>query len=147
MVLPAPVARRRALWAALCLLATFAGLIGAVAALAWALEDDNTPDLQTITEATHLTYPDSTDVVEADIAALHAPAPGASAEVTVDIPADDFGTFIADNGMDPPLVSGTTPAGTASGLLASDCTDEVCYSGTVILDEETVTVRLRITLI
>ncbi len=78
---------------------------------------------------------------------MHTPTPGSRGEATVDIPADEFGSFIADNAMEAPLLSGTTPAGTATGIIPAGCTDQVCYSATIIVDDQTVTVELLVTLL
>ncbi|WP_100444343.1 hypothetical protein [Glycomyces xiaoerkulensis] len=147
MVSPPPTSGRRAAIAAVWLTATFAGLVGAVWAVGWALSGGSTPSLTTVAGATHLRYPDSTEVVEADLAELHTPTTGARAEVTVAVPTADFGAFIADNDMDAPLLSGTTPAGAATGIIPGGCTREVCYAATFIVDDDTVTVELHLTVL
>ncbi|WP_035699668.1 hypothetical protein, partial [Glycomyces tenuis] len=115
--------------------------------IGWALSGSAPPSLSTVAEATHLEYPSGTDVVEADLSQMHTPTPGSRGEATVDIPADEFGSFIADNAMEAPLLSGTTPAGTATGIIPAGCTDQVCYSATIIVDDQTVTVELLVTLL
>ncbi|GAB3658608.1 hypothetical protein [Glycomyces tarimensis] len=147
MVSPPPAAKRRALVAAVWLTVTFAGLIAAVWAVGWAVSGGPAPSLATVTEATHLAYPDGTDVVDADLADMHTPTPGSRGEATVAIPADAFGEFIADNGMAAPLVAGATPAGAATGIIPAGCTHQVCYAAAIIVDDDTVTVDLRVTLL
>jgi hypothetical protein len=147
MASPPPPSKRRALIAAIWLTAAFCGLIAAVWAVGRALSGTAPPDLTTVAEATHLEYPEGTEVVEADLSQMHTPAPGSRGEATLDIPADEFGSFIADNAMDAPLLSGTTPAGAATGIIPAGCTDQVCYSGTLIIEDETVTVELLVTLL
>lgn len=147
MVSPPPVGARRALIAATWLAVAFAGLIASVWAIAWALEGTDPPSLDTVAEATHLEYPASTEVVEADLTGMHTPTPGARGEASVQIPAADFGAFISGNDMEAPLLSGTTPAGAATGIIPAGCTIEVCYSATIIVDDDTVTVDLAVTLL
>ena len=147
MVQPPPATPRRAFIAAAWLLLTLAGLITAVWFVGWALSGGDEPSLDTVEEATHLHYPDGTDVVDADLSEMHVPRPGARADVTVDIPADAFGDFIADNDMTAPLLSGTAPAGQATGVLPPGCTDDVCYAGSILVSGDTVTAQLRVTLL
>jgi len=147
MVSPPTPTVRRALIAAAWLAAVFAGLIGAVWAVAWALEGGAQPSTASVAQATHLAFPDGTVVVDADLAGLESPTPGDRAEVTVDLPADAFGDFIDANAMEAPLLAGTTPAGNASGIIPAGCTDEVCYAATIVVTDDTVTVRLDITLL
>ncbi|HEU5127245.1 MAG TPA: hypothetical protein VFU12_04585 [Glycomyces sp.] len=147
MVSPPAATPRRALIAAVWLTVAFAGLIAAVWAVGWAFSGTAAPSLDSVAEATHLAYPDSTDVVDADLAEMHTPTPGSRGEATVDIPAADFGAFIADNGMDAPLLSGATPAGAATGIIPAGCTDQVCYAATILVEDDTVTVDLRVTLL
>lgn len=147
MVSPPPATPRRALIAAVWLTLTFGGLIAAVWAVGWALSGSTPPSLTSVAEATHLTYPAGTEVVEADLTDTHTPTPGSRAEATLDIPAAEFGSFIADNGMDAPLISGTTPAGVATGIIPAGCTDQVCYAATILVEDDTVTVDLRVTLL
>ncbi|GAB4003288.1 hypothetical protein GCM10029992_44360 [Glycomyces albus] len=66
--------------------------------------------------------------------------------MTVAVPVDDFGDFIDGNGMEAPLPSGTTPAGDAHGVIPAGCTEAVCYSGAFVVEGETVTVDLALTL-
>lgn len=147
MVSPPPATPRRALIAAAWLAVVFCGLIAAVWAVGWALSGGKTPSLSSVTEATHLAYPEDTDVVEADLSEMHTPTPGSTGEATVAIPADQFGSFIDDNAMEAPLVSGATPAGTATGIIPAGCTEQVCYSATILVEDDTVTVDLRVTLL
>ncbi len=147
MVSPPPATPRRALIAAIWLALALGGLITAVWAVGRALSGTPAPSLSSVAEATHLSYPADTDVVEADLTEMHTPTPGSRGEATVDIPAADFGAFIADNGMDAPLISGTTPAGVATGIIPAGCTDQVCYAATILVEEDTVTVDLRVTLL
>ncbi|MCH7231508.1 hypothetical protein L0U85_11695 [Glycomyces sp. L485] len=147
MTTPPEATGRRAITAAVWLAVALTGLITAAWAVGWALSGGSPPSLATVAEATHLHYPDSTDVLDADLAELHTPTPGSRGEATVEVPAGDFGDFIAGNDMDAPLVSGTTPTGAATGIIPSGCTTEICYSATLIVDDDAVTVDLRITLI
>ena len=134
MVSPPPATPRRALIAAIWLALALGGLITAVWAVGRALSATPAPTL-------------SSDVVEADLTEMHTPTPGPRGVATVDSPAADFGAFIADNGMDAPLISGTTPAGVATGIIPAGCTDQVCYAATILVEEDTVTVDLRVTLL
>ena len=147
MVSSPPAGARRALIAAIWLLCAFAGLVGAVWAIGWALEGSKPPSLETVTEATRLHYPDSADIVEADLSEMHTPTPGSRGEVSVAVPTADFGDFIGGNDMAAPLLAGTTPAGAATGIIPAGCTDEVCYSATFVVDDGTVTVDLAVTLL
>lgn len=147
MVSPPPIGRRRAVIAAIWLLCAFTGLIGAVWAVGWALQGSAAPSLDTVAAATHLHYPDSTEVVEADLSEMHTPTAGSRGEVSVAVPADDFGDFISGNDMDAPLPSGTTPAGNPAGIIPAGCTLEVCYAAVFIVEGDTVTVDLDITLL
>jgi hypothetical protein len=65
----------------------------------------------------------------------------------VTIPTADFGAFIADNDMETPLLSGTTPSGAAVGIIPAGCGDQACYSATFLVDDDTVTVDLTVTLL
>jgi hypothetical protein len=130
--------------AAIWLTVTLAGLIAAVGAIGWALQGGPQPSADSVGQATVLAFPDGTD---ADLSELETPLPGDRAEATVDIPADAFGDFLDANAMDPPLLTGTTPAGTASGIIPATCTTDVCYAATIVITEDTVTVRLTATLL
>lgn len=147
MVSPPPATGRRALIAATWLTLTFAGLITAVWAVGWALSGTDAPSLTTVAEATRLDYPEGTDVVDADLTEMHTPTPGARAKATLDMAADAFGAFITDNDMEAPLLTGTSPAGTATGIIPAGCNEEICYSATLVIDEDTVTVNLTVTLL
>lgn len=147
MVSPPTPTGRRAMVAAVWLTATLAGLLGAVGAVGWALNGGPQPSAASVGQATHLSFPDGTDVLDAGLAQLESPTPGDRAEVTVDIPADAFAEFLDANTMDAPLLAGTTPAGTASGIIPAACTDEVCYSATIVISDDTVTVSLTVTLL
>lgn len=144
---PPPPTVRRALIAAVWLAVVFGGLLAAVWGVAWALEGGPQPSTDTVAQATHLSFPDGTDVVESDLSAMQSPTPGDRAEATVDIPSDAFDDFIADNAMEAPLLAGTTPSGSATGIIPAACTDEICYSANIIVQEDTVTVELDVTLI
>ncbi|GAA2308455.1 hypothetical protein GCM10009853_077360 [Glycomyces scopariae] len=146
MAPPAPTVRR-ALAAAAWLLVVLAGLLAAVWGVAWALEGGPQPSADAVEEAVHLTLPDGTDVIDADLSQAQPPMPGDRAEATIAVPAEAFGEFIDGNGMDAPLLAGVTPAGTASGVIPAGCTDEVCYAATIIVTEDAVEVRLTVTLI
>jgi hypothetical protein len=137
----------RALIAGAWLLAVFGGLLAAVWGIGWALDGGPQPSAASVAEATHLAYPEGTDVLESDLSAMQSPTPGDRAEVTVAIPADAFDDFIADNAMAAPLLAGTTPGGDASGIIPAGCTDAVCYAASILIDEDTVTVELEVTLI
>lgn len=143
---PAPTVRR-ALSAAAWLLVVLAGLIAAVWGVAWALEGGPQPSADAVEEAVHLDLPEGTEVVDADLSQAQPPMPGDRAEATVRIESDEFGAFIADNGMDAPLLAGVTPAGTASGVIPAGCTDEVCYSATIVVTDDAVEVDLTVTLL
>ncbi|GAB3233899.1 hypothetical protein GCM10027447_30620 [Glycomyces halotolerans] len=147
MVSPPPTGKRRAAAAAAWLAVTFCGLVGAVWAVGWALGGGSAPSLATLEQATRLTYPGGTDVIDADLAETAAPTPGSAAEATVAIPEAEFGAFIAGNDMAPPLLSGTTPAGHATGIIPAGCTSEVCYTATFIVTDDAVTVELRVRLL
>jgi hypothetical protein len=138
---------RRALIAAVWLVCVFGGLIGAVWGVGWALEGGPQPDIATVESATHLTYPDDSEVTESDLSQMESPTPGDRAEVTVEIPADDFDDFLADNAMEAPLLAGTAPNGTATGTIPAGCTDRICYAASIIVEADTVTVILNVTLI
>ncbi|MEU5153564.1 hypothetical protein [Glycomyces sp. NPDC021274] len=138
---------RRALIAAVWLACVFAGLLAAVWAVGWAMEGGPQPSLATVASATRLEFPDGTEVTESDLSQMESPTPGDRAEVTVEIPSDAFDDFIADNAMDAPLLAGTTPNGTATGTIPAACTDEICYSAGIIVDDDAVTVQLVVTLI
>jgi len=143
---PAPTVRR-ALIAAVWLTVVLAGLIGAVWAVGWALEGGPQPSISTVEEATHLDFPGAATVLESDLSQMQSPTPGARAELTVDIPADDFDDFLSANDMDAPLIAGTTPAGTASGIIPADCGPESCWAATIVVKDASVTVTLNVTLI
>lgn len=147
MVSPPTPTVRRALVAAVWLIATFAGLIAAVWAIGWALDGGTQPSTASVSQAVHLDFPDGTEILDADLTEVQTPAPGARAEVTADIPADAFADFLDANGMDAPLPTGTTPAGTVSAIIPAGCTPEVCYGATVVIAEDHVTVRLTVTLL
>lgn len=147
MVSPPTPTGRRALAAAAWLTAALAGLIGAVWAIGWALQGGPEPSADSVGQAVHLAFPDGTDVIASDLTAMTTPAPGDRAEVTVAIPADGFAEFLDANAMAAPLLTGTTPAGTASGIIPADCTDKVCYAATIVIDDDEITVRLDITLL
>jgi hypothetical protein len=147
MVSPPTPTVRRALVAAVWLTVTFAGLIAGVWAIGWAIDGGTRPSAASVSEAVHLDFPDGTEIVDADLTEVQTPAPGARAEVTADIPADAFAGFLDANAMDAPLPTGVTPAGTTSGIIPAGCTSEVCYSATIVITEDTVTVRLTVTLL
>ncbi|RRR98326.1 hypothetical protein [Glycomyces terrestris] len=147
MVSPPTPTGRRALAAAAWLAVVLAGLLGAVWAVAWALEGGPAPSPAAVEEAVHLDLPEGTDVIDADLTQAQPPAPGGRAEATVSVPADAFGEFIDANGMDAPLIAGATPAGTASGVIPAGCTDEVCYSATIVVTGDRVEVTLTVTLL
>ncbi|GAB4003286.1 hypothetical protein GCM10029992_44350 [Glycomyces albus] len=79
MVSPPPVGARGARIAAIWLLCVFAVLAGAAWAAFWALRDSPAPSLESVAAVTGLHYPDSTEVVEADLARMHTPPPGRGA--------------------------------------------------------------------
>ncbi|MFC3494801.1 hypothetical protein [Glycomyces rhizosphaerae] len=143
---PTPTVRR-AIIAAVWLTVVFGGLLAAVWGVAWALKGGPQPSVETVAQATHLAFPEGTDVVESDLSAMQSPTPGARAEVTVDIPSDEFDDFIADNAMEAPLLAGTTPSGSATGIIPAACNDEVCYSATIVVEKDAVTVNLDVTLL
>ncbi|MFB9662663.1 hypothetical protein ACFQS3_22895 [Glycomyces mayteni] len=143
---PAPTVRR-ALHAAVWLLVVLAGLIAAVWGVAWALEGGPQPSADAVEQAVHLDLPEGTEVVDADLSQAQPPMPGDRAEATVRIAPESFGAFIADNGMDAPLLAGVTPAGTASGIIPAGCTEEVCYSATIVVTDDAVEVALTVTLL
>jgi hypothetical protein len=147
MVSPPTPTGRRALFALVWLAAAFAGLITAVWAIGWAVQGGPQPSAASVGQAVHLEFPAGTDVVDADLAQMSSPNPGDRAEVTVDIPADDFGAFLDANAMAPPLVAGVSPAGTATGTIPASCTAEVCYAASLVIGEDTVTVDLTVTLL
>lgn len=147
MVSPPTPTRRRALIALVWLAAALAGLIGAVWAIGWAVQGGPQPSAVSVGQAVHLEFPDGTDVVDADLAQMSSPNPGDRAEVTVDIPADEFGAFLDANAMATPLVAGLSPAGTATGTIPAGCTAEVCYAASLVVDGDTVTVDLTVTLL
>jgi hypothetical protein len=138
---------RRALIAAVWLAGVAAGLLAAVWGVAWALEGGPQPSLATVQSATHLDFPEDTEVTDADLTAMESPTPGDRAEVTVEIPSDDFDDFLAGNGMDAPLLAGTSPGGTATGVIPAGCDDEICWAATIIVEHDAVTVELDVTLI
>ncbi|WP_205326459.1 hypothetical protein [Glycomyces sp. YM15] len=138
---------RRALIAAVWLACVFGGLIAAVWAVGWALEGGPQPGVDTVEGATHLSFPAGTEVTDADLTQMESPTPGDRAEVTVEIPADAFDDFLADNAMATPLLAGMTPNGTATGTIPAGCTDEICYAASIIVDDDRVTVQLKVTLI
>ncbi|MDA1360127.1 hypothetical protein O1R50_10850 [Glycomyces luteolus] len=138
---------RRALVAALWLACVFGGLIAAVWGIGWAFEGGPQPSVATVEGATHLAFPEDTEVTDADLSQMESPAPGDRAEVTVEIPADDFDDFLADNAMEAPLLAGTTPNGTATGTIPAGCTEDVCHASSIIVEGGTVTVQLTVTLI
>ena len=143
---PAPTVRR-ALIAAVWLAVVLAGLLAAVWGVAWALKGGPQPGLDTVAEATHLTFPEGTEVVDSDLSQMQSPTPGSRAEITVDIPSADFSDFLDANAMETPLLAGTTPAGTASGIIPAGCGPESCWSASIIVTDDTITVDLQITLI
>jgi hypothetical protein len=147
MVSPPTPTVRRALVAAVWLTVTFAGLIAAVGAIGWAVDGGTQPSAASVSEAVHLDFPDGTEILDADLTEVRTPAPGARAEVTADIPADQFAAFLDANAMDAPLPTGTTPAGTLSAIIPAGCTAEACYSATAVIAEDHVTVRLTVTLL
>jgi hypothetical protein len=147
MVSPPTPTGRRALFALVWLAAALAGLIGAVWAVGWAVQGGPQPSAASVGQAVHLEFPDGTDVVDADLAQMSSPNPGDRAEVTVDIPADDFAAFLDANAMATPLVAGLSPAGTATGTIPAGCTADVCYAASLVIDEDTVTVDLTVTLL
>lgn len=138
---------RRALIAAVWLACVAAGLLAAVWGVGWALEGGPQPGIETVQSATHLVFPEETEVVDADLTAMESPAPGDRAEVTVEIPSGDFDDFLADNGMEAPLLAGTSPGGTATGVIPAGCGEEICWAGTIIVGSDAVTVDLDVTLI
>lgn len=143
---PTPTVRR-AIIAAVWLAAVFGGLLAAVWGIGWALKGGPQPSVETVAQATHLDFPDGTEVVESDLSAMQSPTPGARAKATVDIPSDEFDDFIADNAMEAPLLAGTTPSGSATGIIPAACNDEVCYSATIVVEKDAVTVNLEVTLL
>ncbi|WP_112136259.1 hypothetical protein [Glycomyces dulcitolivorans] len=147
MVSPPIPTVRRGLFAAAWLLVVLAGLIGAVWGVAWALEGGPQPSANAVEQAVHIELPEGTEVLDADLTQAQPPTPGDRAEATVSVPAESFGEFIDANGMDAPLVAGVTPAGTASGVIPAGCTDEVCYSATIVVTDEAVEVNLTVTLL
>jgi hypothetical protein len=147
MVSPPIPTVRRGLFAAAWLLVVLAGLIGAVWGVAWALEGGPQPSANAVEQAVHIELPEGTRVLDADLTQAQPPTPGDRAEATVSVPAEAFGEFIDANGMDAPLVAGVTPAGTASGVIPAGCTDEVCYSATIVVTDEAVEVNLTVTLL
>jgi hypothetical protein len=147
MVSPPTPTGRRALIALVWLAAALAGLIGAVWAVGWAVQGGPQPSAASVGQAVHLEFPDGTDVVDADLAQMSSPNPGDRADVTVEIPADDFAAFLDANAMATPLVAGLSPAGTATGTIPAGCTADVCYAASLVIDEDTVTVDLTVTLL
>ncbi|THV26241.1 hypothetical protein [Glycomyces paridis] len=147
MVSPPIPTVRRAWFAALWLAVVLAGLIGAVWAVAWALEGGPQPSTATVAEATRLDFPEGTEVLEADLSQMETPMPGDRAEVTVAVPAAAFGEFLEANGMEAPLLAGATPAGNASGIIPAACGDDACYTATIVVTDEQVTVDLAVTLL
>ncbi len=147
MVSPPTPTVRRALYASGWLLVVLAGLLAAVWGVAWALEGGPQPSADAVEQAVHLDLPEGTDVIDADLSQTQSPTPGDRAEATVSVPSDVFGEFIDANGMDAPLLAGLTPAGTASGVIPAGCTDEVCYSATIVVTEDAVEVNLTVTLL
>ncbi|MCD0445140.1 hypothetical protein LO763_16100 [Glycomyces sp. A-F 0318] len=143
---PAPTVRR-ALIAAVWLAVVLAGLLAAVWGVAWALQGGPQPGIGTVAEATRLDFPDGTDVLDADLAQMQPPTPGDRAEISVEIPAEAFGEFIDANGMDAPLLAGATPAGNASGIIPAGCGPESCWSATIVVTDDAVTVDLAVTLL
>jgi hypothetical protein len=138
---------RRAIIAAVWLACVFGGLLAAVWGIAWALEGGPQPSIATVAQATHLSYPEGTDVADADLTQMESPTPGDRAEVTVEIPSEDFDDFIADNAMEAPLVAGISPSGTATGTIPAGCTAEICYAANIVVEDDAVTVELKVTLI
>ncbi|MQM23999.1 hypothetical protein [Glycomyces albidus] len=147
MVSPPTPTVRRALFASVWLAVVLAGLLSAVWAVAWALEGGPQPSADAVEQAVHLDLPEGTDVLDADLSQTQSPTPGDRAEAKVSVPADAFGEFLDANGMDAPLLAGVTPAGTASGVIPAGCTDEVCYSATIVVTDEAVEVNLTVTLL
>lgn len=147
MVSPPPPTGRRAAVAAVWLATTLAGLIGAAWAVGWALDGGAQPSPEDVAQAVHLEFPEGTEVLDADLTQAQPPTPGSRAEATVEVPAAAFGDFLEANGMEPPLLAGITPAGTASGIIPAGCTDEVCYSADIVVTDEDVTVTVRVTLL
>jgi hypothetical protein len=138
---------RRAVIAAVWLVAVFGGLLAAVWGVAWALEGGPKPSIDTVAQATHLSFPEDTRVAEADLTQMESPTPGDRAEVTVEIPSDEFDDFLADNAMEAPLVAGVSPGGTATGVIPAGCTAEICYAANIVVESDAVTVELTVTLI
>jgi hypothetical protein len=143
---PTPTVRR-AIIAAVWLLAVFGGLIAAVWGVGWALEGGPQPSPETVAQATHLDLPEGTEVVESDLSAMQSPTPGDQAKATLDIPSDEFDDFIADNAMEAPLLAGMTPSGSATGVIPAACNAEVCYTASIVVEQDAVTVDLEVTLL
>jgi len=143
---PTPTVRR-ALIAAVWLTVVFGGMIAAVWAVGWSLEGGPQPSAESVAQATHVSFPEGTDVLESDLTQMQTPTPGDRAEITVDIPSKAFDDFIADNAMEAPLLAGTTPNGSASGIIPAGCNAEVCYSATIVVNDDAVNVQLTVTLL
>ena len=138
---------RRALIAAVWLACVFAGLLAAVWGVGWALEGGPQPGLASVASSTHLVFPEDTEVTDADLSQMESPTPGDRAEVTVEIPSEEFDDFIADNGMEAPLLAGTTPNGDAMGIIPAGCGEAACYAASIVVREDVVIVELDVTLI
>lgn len=143
---PAPTVRR-ALVGFAFLAVVLAGVLTAVWGFTWALGAGPQPSTAAVEQAVHLDFPEGTEVLDADLSQTDPPLPGARGDATVRIPSDAFGEFLDANGMDAPLIDGLTPAGTASGTIPAGCTDEVCYSATILVDDDAVDVRVTVTLL
>jgi hypothetical protein len=138
---------RRALVGSAWLVAVLAGVLAAMWGFTWALEGGPQPSADAVEQAVHLEFPEGTDVLDADLSQTDPPVPGARAEATIRVPLDVFGEFLDANGMDAPLIDGLTPAGTARGVIPAGCTDEVCYSATILVTEDAVDVTVTVTLL
>lgn len=147
MVSPPASTRRRALIVVACLALVLAGILAAVWGAVRALGGGPPPGLGTVAEATRLDFPDGTVVVDADLSQMQSPTPGDHAEVTVDIPSAAFDDFLAANGMEAPLLAGTTPTGDASGIIPAACGPEACWAATFVVTDDAVTVDLAVTLL
>lgn len=138
-----PIGARRLFWP-VCAIAVAVGAVGVIGP---ALRDSAAPSLETVRAVTGLHYPVSTEVVEADLTDLRTPAPGAVGEVTVAVPAEDFGDFVDGNDMEAPVPSGAAPTGEAVGIIPSGCGERVCYSGGFVVEDGTVTIDLTVALL
>lgn len=136
---------RRALIAAAWLACLAAGIVTAVWAVGWSLRGGPQPSIATLESATHLAFPADSEVIESDLSQLHSPTPGDQVEATVEIPSGSFDDFLADNAMGAPLPAGMSPGGAATGTIPPACTEEICYSANIIVEEDAVTVMLTVT--